>query len=285
MRNVKANTVARPDKGKASSEKGAKPRVATKQVATKNGMSNGSTGDETVTMFFSAGGRSTQPLFSDLCRNFVAVIELNGNPFFTGTQPTRAVSKYDYNRIALNVSDYFVDNLFGAYDYYRVKNVETTFTWCHLNSDGAVNGELLTSIDKDSRDAENSNTYINRRNLSRRVFDVNNLSHTISYRPYMVDIIGQDEDSEVNYIQPLDRWWNTADFRSHRWGCMRYMLIDWAPDNTSACVFVKHRVWLEVKGQKDLVTPSVPPASAEYYGKQLVPGAFMGLAPIRSTTG
>lgn len=220
--------------------------------------------------FYSVGTRATQPLFSDLSRNFYFTMDLNGNPFFSGTQPNGAVSKYDYNRIAIAVGDYFVDNLFGGYEYYRVKKIETIFNWVSTPTNGLINGELYTSLDKDSRDAETSNAYINRPDLKRYVFSNRNPSHSVSYTPFMVDFVDDDEIDKVAYIQPQNRWWNCADFRNHRWGCLRYVAVNNNSNayTSDASVFVRHRIWIEVKGQKDVVTPSVPPA-IQGLGKQM----------------
>jgi len=249
------------------------PPNTKKKKKSETKMGNGSsagTGDLTVTEFYSAGTRATQPLFSDLRRNHYATMNLNGNPYFTGTVPSAAACKYDYNRTAVAVGDYFVDNLFGAYEYYRVKKIETTFTWCNpqgQNGAAYVNGELYYALDRDSRDSETSNEYINRRNLKRQYFNNHSLSHSYSYQPYMVDYVDDDEGEQVKYIQPAERWWNCKDFRNHRWGCLRYVLINNNAVGTDANVFVRHRLWIECKGQTNVITPSIPPEVLSY-GKQ-----------------
>lgn len=236
------------------------------KTATNSNKSNGAR--EKVVTFYSAGTRATQPLFSDLNRNFYLTMDLIGNPFFSGTQPSGAQSKYDYNRIAISPSEFFVDNLFGAYEYYRISKIETTFQWA-TNPLGPINGELYTFVDKDGRDAENSNAYINRGDMRRRFFTNAQTAHSFTYVPNMVDFLNDSQTDSVQYIQPHDRWWNTTEFRNHRWGCLRYVAVSNAYDNSAGdqAIFVKHRVWIEVKGQKDLVTPSVPPAVSDL-GKQ-----------------
>lgn len=246
-----------------------------------------------IITFVSRGSRFSEPSFSDLNRSFYARLDLNGNPFFSGIQPTGADSKYDYNRIALSPILYFADGIFAAYDYYRITRIETTFVWSSAPDDGVICGELWTAIDKDSREPENSNAYINRRNLQRREFTNDCHTHTVSYVPFLVDR-GDDAESQ-DYIQPTERWWNTTNVRDHRWGCMRYTLIAPASNarySNAAAVFVHHRVVLEVKGQKDVVTPSFPPAGArageyptELYGKQGLDTALTDAADDGNTLG
>lgn len=231
-------------------------------------------GSNAVTKFTSRGTRATQPLFSDLSRNFYITVNLNGNPFFSGNAPSGAQMKYDYNRVALKATDFFAPNLFGAYEYYRIAKIDTEFVWDASPTDGVVSGDLYTAHDFDSREAETSNEYINRRDLRHQVFTNHRPVLTDTYVPRMVDNVSTDVESK-DYVQPQNRWWNCENVEDHRWGCLRYVVV--AHDATKkyptndAAIFVRHKLYLEVKGLKNAITPSIPPAirNSDELGNQL----------------
>lgn len=179
-------------------------------------------------------------------------LSLDGNPFDASQDGAWVI---DFSSI--KVGDYFLDDLTVLWEYYRVKNVETTFYWKSAPKYGPVMGSLYFLCDKDSRESyseANGNKLMNRRELKVRQFSNDHLQHTITWKPYLVEnhnTYGQDGE-QVDYVQPRERWLNTRYIKDHRFGTLRYVVT--TPDvnaqyaSTSPAVGIRHRVTLELKG-------------------------------------
>jgi len=190
--------------------------------------------------------------------NYFIILNETGMPFTASQQ-----GKYKLSTAAIDLSNYFADNLFAAYDYYRVIHCETTFTWTTMPTNGvAVGGEILFVFDNDSRDNVPLVSVLNRNELQTRMFTNANLRHVVKWKPYLVEDSATEgtAGAQVDYVQPRSRWLNTDNFELHRFGTIRMVgsIFDGSngyPSNDPT-IEIRHRVTVEMKGLRSVQAPS-----------------------------
>lgn len=205
---------------------------------------------QAVTTFTSRGANSVTPPAQT--GNIFYNLTETGNPF-DGSQD----GAYKAFVVALDMKNFFSGDIFGAYDNYRVTNVETTFTMKDMPENRGLSGELLFCIDKDSRGVDAVKEVCNRSTLQSRIFHNTNLRHIVEWKPFLVedsetiDISGK----QVDFVKPPSLWLNTANVASHRFGTLRCVCsIPNAAHYGSnfQAVAVRHRVTVEFKGLKNV---------------------------------
>jgi hypothetical protein len=182
--------------------------------------------------------------------NYFITMDEAGNPY-TGSQQ----GAYALTPIHFDPTVYFAANLFGAYDYYKVEDCETTLTWTTTPTNGVpIAGEILFVLDKDSRTPVPLSQVANRNELQSRVFTNNTIRHIIKWQPYLVED-SQTEGvpgAQVDYIQPRGRWLNTDNSSNHRFGTLRLIAQNFDAGNgyptAGATLQIRHRVKIAVKG-------------------------------------
>jgi len=208
--------------------------------------------------------------------NYFITLDEAGNPF-TGSQE----GAYKQTTAAIDLRAYFADNLFTAYDYYKVTNCETTITWITSPTNGVqIGGEIMWCFDRDSRVVENLAFIANRTTLQTRTFTNNQRRHVIKWKPFLVEDSQTFNvpGSQVDYVQPRNRWLNTANVEDHRFGSLRMIGQNWSATNgypsTAATIEIRHRITIETKGLK-----SVQPAATTFKNDE----AIVNKAPRRPT--
>jgi hypothetical protein len=184
--------------------------------------------------------------------NFDLLMDTAGSPF-TSDQG----GSYGLTSVALDLRAYFSQGVFGAYDYYRVEDVETTVTWITTPTNGvSIAGEILYCYDNDSRDEVTLTEVANRETLQTRTFTNNKIRHVMKWNPYLVEDSSTEgvSGAQVDYIQPRSRWLNTANVDLHRFGTMRLIGSNFSSSNgypaESARLQIRHRVKIAMKGLK-----------------------------------
>lgn len=203
---------------------------------------------QAVSTYSSRGANSTSPP-SQTGNTFYNLSEA-GNPF-DGSQD----GAYAHFVVALDMKNFFSGDIFLAYDNYRVKEIETTFTMKDMPENRGLSGEILFCIDKDSRTVDSLKDTCNRNTLQTRIFTNNTVRHIVSWSPYLV------EDSEtfdvsgkqVDFVMPQNRWLNTNNVSNHRFGSLKCVVS--VPNGSHygqnfQAVSVRHRVTVEFKGLK-----------------------------------
>lgn len=186
-----------------------------------------------------------------------------------------AKGKYKLTTSALDLTNYFASNLFGAYDYYRVTDCETTLTWTRMPTNGvAVAGEVLFVFDNDSRDEVPLTSVLNRSQLQTRMFTNSCLRHVVKWKPFLVEDSRTEgvNGSQVDYVQPRNRWLNTDNVEAHRFGTLRLVgsVFDGSngyPSETPT-IEIRHRVTMEMKGLRS-VQPQIPSIRTDIIRKTL----------------
>lgn len=189
-----------------------------------------------------------------------------GNTFYTLNEtgsPFDGSQDGAYRQIVnvLDMSNYASANLFGAYDYYKVESCETTFYVKEFPTSGQpVFYEIFYVLDKDSREAAASNPLsevCNRSALASRSLYNSALRQTVEWKPYLIEDSNTFDVSgrQVDYVQPRERWLNTANYESHRFGNLKSVLT--VPNRTiyndeTPVIGVRHRIVLKFKGQKSV---------------------------------
>jgi len=193
--------------------------------------------------------------------NYFITLDEAGNPF-TGSQE----GAYKQSTAAIDLRAYFADNLFAAYDYYKVTACETTITWITSPTNGVqIGGEIMWCFDRDSRVVENLAFIANRTTLQTRTFTNNHRRHVVKWKPFLVEDSQTFNvpGSQVDYVQPRGRWLNTANVADHRFGSLRMIGQNWSATNgypsTAATIEIRHRITIETKGLK-----SVQPAATTF---------------------
>jgi len=212
---------------------------------------------------------------TSLVGNYFITLDEPGNPF-TGSQE----GAYKLTAAAIDLRAYFADNLFGAYDYYKVTGCETTVTWITSPTNGVqIGGELMWCFDHDSRVVENVALVANRTTLQTHTFTNNHRRHVIKWNPFLVEdsVTSGVAGSQVDYVQPRSRWLNTANVADHRFGTLRMIGQNWSATNgfpsIDATIEIRHRIVIQTKGLK-----SVQPAAITFVAPRadpfnLAPGA------------
>ena len=186
-----------------------------------------------------------------------------GNPFDSSQD-----GGYRQFNVSLDPLRYIGAPVFAAYEYYRISKVQTTLYWKTPSDNGSpILGEFFFVLDKDSRTSATLTEVMNRMSLDRREFTNNKISHTLTWEPYLVeDSITFDVSGRVvDYVQPRDRWLNTENVDSHRFGTMRILaqVHDRASYSSEAVVGVRHKVFFDFKGQKSAQGPGPGVVSVE----------------------
>jgi len=199
-------------------------------------------------VFSSAGGIS-QTNFSG---NQFKLINATGSPWDGGQD-----GKYGFEGFRIRLDNYFSPLLFSSYDYFRVVKCETTLFWRSAPETGPVMGEMFWYHDKDSVAIPTLAEVANRKELKSKQFSNDRLKHKIVWTP---NVISRERSSQeavpVDYIQPTGRWLNSQLSREFRFGTL--VMLFTTPNaavqypNSDAAVSIRHKVWIEMKGQKSV---------------------------------
>merc|ERR1712137_4037 len=212
--------------------------------------------DGSITRFTSRGAVGQS---SSVGNSFMNLFQ-SGNPYDGNQQ-----GKYNEQILSIDLLAYFAANLFNAYDYFRVVDCETTFTWASAPENGGpVMGEMLWVVDRDSRESEEAQTIANRTSAQTRTFDNCNLRRIVNWKPYLVEdsttsgVVG----AQVDYVQPRSRWLNSKSVDQFRFGTLRVIgqCYDGSQyqDNNPILQW-RHRLIIEMKGLKTLLPQNATP--------------------------
>lgn len=202
---------------------------------------------DVITTVTSAGAIST----TNYSGNSVKLIDIDGTPWNGDTG-----GKYSFEAYHIRLDNYFAESLF-SWDYFRVAHVETTFQWRTQPTFGLIVGDLFYYIDKDDHIKPNITQMGNRRDLKHLTFSNERHTLKLNWKPYVVS--NDTAESGVRYVQPRERWLNSGEHKSFRFGTLG--VIYTTPNeevqypNGMAAVSIRHRVMIELKGQRS-VQPS-----------------------------
>lgn len=211
-------------------------------VMAKGKKKNGSASK--ITTLVSRGGIS-KTHFSGNC---FKTLDIEGSPW-DGSQD----GAFGHDAYHLRLNNYFSDEVFASFDYFRVKGCKTTISWKTSPVDtGMIMGEYFWYNDHDSLDSPIQSDIANRRDLKNGTFSNERRVHHLKWQPYVV----QKETDPVDYVQPVDRWMNTTEVSKLRWGSI---ILMFTTDNRNAQypngnpnVSIRHEVTCEFKGQRSV---------------------------------
>jgi len=206
------------------------------------------TKSNSIQVFSSAGGVSQ----TNFTGNQFKLLNTTGSPWDGGQDGT-----YGYEAYKIRLSNYFSPLLFSSYDYFRVVKCETTLFWRSAPLTGPVMGEMFWYHDKDTVSTPTLSDLANRKALKSKQFSNDRLKHKIVWTPNVVTRDGGTQDPEpVDYIQPTGRWLNCQLSNEYRFGSL--IMLFTTPNfavqypNSDAAVSIRHKVYIEVKGQKSI---------------------------------
>lgn len=197
-----------------------------------------------ITTLVSRGGVSK----SHFSGNCFKTLDVEGSPWDASQDGC-----FGFDAYHLRLNNYFSDEVFSSFDYFRVKECKTTLSWKTSPAvTGMIMGEYFWYIDRDSLDTPGQADIANRRDLKDGTFSNERRVHHITWQPHVV----QKESDPVDYVQPSSRWMNTNEVSKLRWGSI---VLLFTTDNRNVQypdgfpnVSIRHQVTLEFKGQRSV---------------------------------
>lgn len=168
-------------------------------------------------------------------------------------------------RVTVSGSIFAPQGLFGAYDYFRISKIVTTFTAATTPpaSDYLYEGYYIQDLD--SRGLESSDLAQRCKNIMSRpdskYFQLNTVTptHSFTWTPNVVSDPIEDPAEPSPYVWPTDRWLNTRLVQRYVFGTVRMFshvasTATWGNQTISVvpAVDVRHVVHFEFCGQRNI---------------------------------